>query len=84
MITTDNMAVSSDLYYPSGYSILVVQCHCFVPMQVPLPTALPALVEELEEYFWITSTATGENRDLLTVLTMGLVFTTVTTLLMLV
>jgi len=53
-------------------------------MQVPLPTALPALVEELEEYFWITSTATGENRDLLTVLTMGLVFTTVTTLLMLV
>jgi len=54
------------------------------PAMVPQPTALPALVEELEEYFWITSTATGENHDLLTVTTMGLVSTTVTILPMLV
>ena len=53
-------------------------------LQVLLPTALPTLVEELGGYFWTTSTAEEENHDLLTVLTMGLVSTTVTTLLMLV
>ena len=53
-------------------------------MQVLLPTALPTLVEELEGYSWTTSTAQEESHDLLTVLTVGLVSTTVTTLLMLV
>ena len=53
-------------------------------LQVPLPTALPTLVEELEGYSWTTSTVQEESHVLLTVLTMGLVSTTVTTLPMLV
>ena len=53
-------------------------------IQVPLPTALPTLVEEVEGYSWTTSTVQEESHDLLVVITMGLVSTTVTTLLMLV
>ena len=51
-------------------------------MQVPVPTALPTLVKELVGYSWTTSTAEEGSHDLLTVLTVGLVSTTVTTLLM--
>ena len=51
-------------------------------MQVALLTALPILVKELEGYSWTTSTAQEGSRDLLTVITMGLVSTIVTTLLM--
>ena len=53
-------------------------------IQVPLPTAFPFLVEELEAYSWTTSTAQDESHDLLAVIIMGLVSTTATTLLMLV
>ena len=56
----------------------------FFDTQVPLLAPLPTLVEELEGSSWTTSTAGEESHDLLTVLTVELVFTTVTTLLMLV
>ena len=53
-------------------------------IQVPLPTAMPTLVEELGEYSWTTSTVQEGSHDLLIVITVGLVSTTATTLLMLV
>ena len=53
-------------------------------MQVPLHTATVFLVEELGGYSWTTSTVQEGSHELLTVLTVGLVSTTATTLLMLV
>ena len=54
----------------------------FFEMQVPLPTAMLTLVEELEGYSWTTLTVQEESHDLLTVTAVGLVSTTATTLLM--
>ena len=74
--------VACDYYH--NCSSLQNLYHLLFKLQVPLPTALPTLVEELEGYSWTTSTVQEESHVLLTVLTMGLVSTTVTTLPMLV